>query len=182
MQSESDCATIFFHTFLKEETMFHITSGRKSKLHHIIVLCTLLLLLGSFALPANVAAGGPVLQIIDDINVVLGPTPNHPCTGEALTATGDVLLMVWGPPGYRLHVNGAGVTMVGADSGNLYRFNGALNRFISANDQVYHSMHHFTWFSPGNGDAFVATFLSHTTYNADGTIVVEFNYLNGGCM
>lgn len=74
--------------------MFHITSGRKSKLHHIIVLCTLLLLLGSFALPANVAAGGPVLQIIDDINVVLGPTPNHPCTGEALTATGDVLLMV----------------------------------------------------------------------------------------
>jgi hypothetical protein len=155
-------------------------TGRKSKLFRIGLILALILLLSSFALPALAAPNGPVLRIKDDINVVLGPSPNHPCTGEAMTATGDVLLMLWAP-NYRLHVSGAGVTMVGADSGNLYRFNGALNEFDSANGQVSHSVHHFTWFSPANGDAFVTTFLSHTSTNPDGTISVDFDFVNGGC-
>jgi hypothetical protein len=53
---------------------------------------------------------------------------------------------------------------------------------VAANGKVYHSLHHFSWFSPSNGDPFIATYVSHTTVNPDGSIEVDFDYLNGGCM
>jgi len=71
--------------------------------------------------------------------------------------------------------------MIGKDTGTLYRFNGALNEFESADDDGYHSVHHFSWFSPSNGDAFIATFVSHTTVNGNGDVTADFDFLNGGC-
>lgn len=142
----------------------------------------MLLALVTLLFAGTAAAGGSVLRIKGDIEAVLGEAPDNPCTGEPMDAHGEVVLLVHDTgSGSASHVNGAGATMTGVNSGTIYRFNGALNEFLSADDQGYHSVHHFSWFSPTNGDAFIATFVSHTTVNGNGDVTVSFDYLNGGC-
>lgn len=99
-----------------------------------------------------------------------------------MDAHGDVVLLIHETgAGSALHISGAGSTMTGVNTGTTYRFNGALNEFISADDEGYHSVHHITWFSPSNDDAFVVTFLSHTTVDGNGDVSVTFDFVNGGC-
>jgi len=135
-----------------------------------------------FATAQSASAGGPVYRIKGNIEEVLGPAPNNFCTGEPMDAYGEVVMLVRETEaGYALHISGAGATMIGKETGDLYRFNGALNEFI-ADDGGYHSVHHITWLSPSNGNAFVANFMSHATVNANGEITAEFDYMGGGCL
>jgi hypothetical protein len=148
----------------------------------ILVAMLMLLALVTVLFAGTAAAQGPVLRIKGDIEAVLGPPPDHPCTGEPMDAHGEVVLLLHETgAGSALHISGAGSTMTGVDSGTAYRFNGALNEFLSADDEGYHSVHHFSWFSPTNDDAFIATFVSHTTVDGNGNVTVSFDFLNGGC-
>ena len=150
------------------------------KKKHLILVVVLLVMLVR-AIPA--LAGGPVYRLKGDIVAVLGPPPNNFCTGEPMDAQGNVVLLLHETgAGMALHISGAGATMTGTETGTLYRFNGALNEFESVDDEGHHSVHHFTWFSPSNGDAFIATFLSHTTVNGNGDVTVDFDFVKGGCM
>jgi hypothetical protein len=144
----------------------------------VIVLVLLAALVA--AIPAF--AGGPVYRVKGDIVDILGLPPDNFCTGESMEAHGDVFLLVHNTgAGLALHVNGAGATMIGTETGTKYRFNGALNEFESADDDGYHSVHHISWFSPSNGDAFITTFVSHTTVNGNGDTTADFDFVNGGC-
>lgn len=149
----------------------------------LALLASLVLAIALFATAQVASAGGPVYREKDDIVEVLGSPPPNFCTGEEMEAYGDAVLLVHDTgAGLALHISGAGATMIGVDSGTLYRFNGALNEFESADDEGSHSVHHFTWFSPSNGDAFIATFVSHTTVDGNGNIAVDIDFVNGGCM
>lgn len=149
----------------------------------IILLAFLALAILVFATAPIASAGGPVYRAKGNIEEVLGPAPDNFCTGEPMDAYGDAIMLIYETgAGYALHVNGAGATMIGEETGTFYRFNGALNESVSADDDGYHSVHHFTWFSPSNGDAFIATFVSHTTVDGNGNIAVDFDFVSGGCM
>ncbi len=72
--------------------MFHITSGRKSRLHRAVVLCTLLLLLCSFALPASAS---PPQDLSFTFDVTYSPIPTSVGLGDwssggLLSGDGDI--------------------------------------------------------------------------------------------
>jgi hypothetical protein len=141
----------------------------------------LALLVALLATTGVASAGTVVYREFGDVTGILGSPPDNPCTGEEMIAFGNVLLTVRSTnQGIALHINGADGGMVGADSGTYYQFNGALNEFLSY-DGDYHSVHHFSWFSPTNGDRFITTYVAHTTVNGNGDVSVEFDYINGGC-
>jgi hypothetical protein len=148
----------------------------------LVLLAFMAVVFALFATAQMASAGGAVFRVKGDIESILGPPPNNFCTGEPMDAQGEVVLLLHETgAGMALHINGAGATMTGTETGTLYHFNGALNEFVSVDDDGYHSVHHFSWFSPSNGDAFIATFVSHTTVNGNGEVTANFNFLNGGC-
>ena len=65
--------------------MVHITSGRKSRFHGVAVLCTLLLLLCSFALPAGAT---PPQELNFTTNVTYNVMQGPPSVSGTWTATG----------------------------------------------------------------------------------------------
>lgn len=149
----------------------------------ITIMLAIMVFVIAFSFTTQIAlAGSPVFMLKGDINYILGPPPDNYCTGEPMEAQGKVvLLMLETNTGMVFHINGAGATMTGTETGTFYRFNGALNEFISNDGGVFHYLHHFTWFSPSNGDAFIATYVSHTTINGNGDVTADFDFVNGGC-
>lgn len=135
-----------------------------------------------FAAAEIALANEPVFRIKGDIEAVLGQPPNNYCTGEPMDAHGDVVLILYETAaGMAAHVNAAGAKMTGEITGTVYHFNMAYNEIVSADDEGYHRVHHMSWFSPSNDDAFIATWLSHTTVDGNGNITVDFDLVHGGC-
>ncbi|MDX1688485.1 MAG: hypothetical protein R3248_10920 [Candidatus Promineifilaceae bacterium] len=136
-----------------------------------------------FATAEIASANGPVLRIKDDVETVLGEPPDNYCTGEPMDAHGDVVLLFYeSANGISVHVNAAGVTMTGENTGTLYHYNMAYNEMVSSDDDGYHWVYHVSWFSPSNDDAFIITYVSHTTVDGNGDITVDFDLVSGGCM
>ena len=113
----------------------------------MVALLALVLVLFAAAVIASVKE--PIFRIKGDIEAVLGQPPDNYCTGEPMDAHGDVVLLLYETaPGLAAHVNAAGAKLTGETSGTVYRLHIAYNEIISADDDGYHRVHHFSWVSP----------------------------------
>ena len=126
------------------------------------------------------AGGATVLHV----NVsFLGDPPSHPCTGGTLEAEGMITVVIHPTgQGYFVHIGGGkgGTTMTDVDTGEVYRFVGALNDHTVGSGGGT-TVHHFNYISPGPDGNFVGQFVQHTTITPNGDVTATFDWGNVSC-
>ena len=126
------------------------------------------------------AGGATVLHVPVSF---LGPPPAQPCTGGTLEAEGNITVVIHPTgQGYFLHIGGGrdGIIMTDVDTGDVYRFVGALNDHTVGSGGGT-TVHHMNYISQGPGGNFVGQFLEHVTITPDGEVAVDFEWGNVSC-
>ena len=147
----------------------------------LILVAALITAILATSKPQPVLADGATVLHVDVS--FLGDPPNHPCSGGTLEAEGMLTVVIHSTgQGYFGHIGSGqgGVTMTDVDTGEQYRFVGALNSHTVGSGGGT-TVHHLSWISSGPSGNFVGQFVEHVTITPDGDVTASFDWGNVSC-